>query len=409
MSQLNLLKSRFDSLKQNKLLNNLTTWNYNTIPVILFIIIFFLFLNFFLRIIFPSIDSMVIAVQVFSYACIFGIAALSLNLEIGNAGLSNFGKVAFIMVGSYTTGLMMLLGFNVIIAFIVAIIVTAFFGYLVSIPTLNLRADYLAIVTIVIGEILRTMINAETWFVYPQDGKFGGLIGIQIPNLLEGLIGDDFVFGSIIIKNTVFADLFYVILLVFLLYIVYIILEIFQNSPWGRVLKGMRENDIGTESLGKNIVSYKRSAFILSSGIAGFAGGLWILYAVHVATSGFLPILTFQLWIIVILGGIANNRGVIIGSFFFWSIEQLTRIFKDDFSNGLNLISSLFNPIKDIPFVDVIQGLITIDPISVQNISFGLLLILFLVYKPQGIISEKPIKTVANEYVEIEIAKEKNE
>ncbi|MHA2364948.1 MAG: branched-chain amino acid ABC transporter permease [Candidatus Hodarchaeales archaeon] len=370
---------------------------YYVIIVVLCIIAYFILLNAFVIGTKPSVDSIIISIQIFSFAAIFGIAALSLNLEIGNTGLTNFGKVAFIMVGSYVTGLTLLFGYNILVAFIVGIIVSGFLGYLVAIPTLKLREDYLAIVTIAIGEVLRTFVKTEGWIQYPQSGKYGGPIGLAVPNTFYYMFQDDVTFGNYTIEASILSSFVFMIITLILLLIVYVFVEFLYNSPWGRILKGIRENDVAVESLGKNVVSYKTHSFIIGSGLAGFSGGLWAIYIINFAPDGFQPILTFNIWIIVIIGGLSNNRGVIVGSFLFWTLEQMTRLYKIDISNQLDNVASLLNPIKEIPFVTSLQGFIRIDPVFGQNIFFGLILILFLLYRPHGILPERPIKTVANE------------
>ncbi|MHA1983323.1 MAG: branched-chain amino acid ABC transporter permease [Candidatus Hodarchaeales archaeon] len=373
----------------------------NSILIIIFsIVAYFLFLNIFIDQTKPGVNSIIITIQIFAFAAIFGIAALSLNLEIGNTGLTNFGKVAFIMAGSYGTGLFILLGYNIIFAFIIGIAISGFLGYLVTIPTLNLRQDYLAIVTIAIGEVLRTFFKTEGWFQYPQDGSYGGPLGLKVPNTFYFLFQEDIIIGDLVIDGGLLSSFVFMIIMTIFLVIVYIILEFLYNSPWSRVLKGIRENDVAVESLGKDVVKYKTQAFVLGSAIAGFAGGLWAIYIINFSPDGFFPIITFNLWIIVIIGGLANNKGVLVGSFFFWTINNLTRLYKPELGEILGNVSGIFNSIDTFPFISVIQDLITMDPIFGQNIIFGAILILFLLYRPQGLIPEKPIKTVAIDVAE---------
>ena len=314
------------------------------------------------------------------------------------------------MVGTYTTGITILMNYNIVIALFLGIIVSCGFGYLVSIPTLNLREDYLAIVTIAIGEVLRNVLIAENWIVYPQDGRNGGAIGMGIPNAITNTFNHDIQIGSFFMKGSIFSGLIFLIILTILLLIVYLFLEALYNSPWGRMLKGIRESDIAIESLGKDVVKYRRMSFIIGSGIAGFAGGLYALYYVSFAPDGFTPIITFNLWIIVILGGLSNNRGVILGSFFFFTLDQFTRTFNTQGQQLLTSIGTLYgllNPIKHLPIISFIIDLITMDPLYSQYVILGIVLVAFLIFRPAGILPERPTKTNAIDIVNEDLNKEK--
>ncbi|MFW9930431.1 MAG: branched-chain amino acid ABC transporter permease [Candidatus Thorarchaeota archaeon] len=373
---------------------------YKIIVISILIILYFIFLNIFITETKAEVNSLIISIQIFAFSAIYGIAALSLNLEIGNTGLTNFGQVAFIMMGSYTTGFFILLGYNIVIAFIIGIAISGFFGYLVSIPTLNLRQDYLAIVTIAIGEALRTFFKTEGWFQYPQNGDYGGPLGLKVPNTFYYIFQGDIVIGNTVINGAVLSSFVFIIIVIVLLLIVYLILEFLYNSPWSRILKGIRENEVAVESLGKNVVKYKTQSFVLGSAIAGFSGGLWAIYIINFSPDNFLPIITFNLWIIVIIGGLSNNKGVLLGSFVFWTFYNLTRLYKVEIGGLVSSVANLLDPIKNFPFIPDIQKIITMDPVFSQNIVFGIILILFLLYRPQGLLPEKPIKTIANEVAE---------
>lgn len=356
----------------------------------------FIILTWFLNT-FADLNGLAVTIPLFSFAGIFGIAALSLNLEVGLAGMPNFGKIAFFMVGAYTTGTFTLLGFPIHYALIIGMIVTGFLGYLIALPTLKLRADYLAIVTIAIGEILRTIILAEQWLGDQLGCLCGGARGLRVQNIFREGILYDVVIGGNLIQRTVVADFLFLIAITITMFVVYLILETLYNSPWGRILKSIRDNDIATESLGKDVVDYRIRTFIIASAFAGLAGGIFGIYIVTISPFAFLPLLTFQIWIMMILGGIANNRGVIFGSVLFWSITNLTLVLKEEVSAMLSSIASLLNPFNDLPFIPTIQGFIIFDPINLQNFGFGLILLLFLLFRPQGVIPEREIKTVAKD------------
>ena len=380
----------------------------------------------------PILDTVVpkplaITFPLFSFAGIFGIAALSLNLEVGVTGISNFGKIAFFMIGCYATGLAFLFRYPIFIAIPIGMLVTGLFGYLLAIPTLNLREDYLAIVTIAVGETLRTVLRAETWIAWPQDrSTSGGVLGLTIENFFRSSITTDLIIGDIIIPASHVADAMFLALITILFLLVYLFLEVLYNSPFGRILKSIRDNELAAESLGKDIVSYRIKAFVLSSVLAGLAGGIWALYIVAFSPGGFPPYYSFFLWIVIIIGGLGNNRGVIFGSIIIWSIEYLARTLTSDLPIFVGQFTNMFNPISDlyqqivslIPFVGefiakinpitFFQNLVTINPPEYYpQFIFGVILIIFLIYRPKGLFPERPIKTVANNVI-LEDSKKKD-
>ena len=345
-------------------------------------------------------NGLAISIPLFSFAGIFGIAALSLNLEVGLSGISNFGKIAFFMIGCYTSGLLYLLHYPFYIGILGAMIVGGVFGYLMALPTLHLREDYLAIVTIAVGEIIRTVLLAEVWLAWPQSTGLGqrssgGSFGLSIENIFRSMITTDLTIGTTVIEAPVVADFVFMLAISCMLLLVYLFLEYLYNSPWGRVLKSIRENELAAESLGKNVVAYRIKAFILASALAGLAGGIWALYIVSFTPSGFPPYYTFLMWMMIIIGGLANNRGTIIGSIAIWSADFLVRQFREEIVGILNRIASLLNPIDGLPLITNIQDFIQIDPIYGQQAFFGIFLILVLIFRSEGLLPERTIKTVA--------------
>jgi branched-chain amino acid transport system permease protein len=389
---------------------------HKIIPILIVWISSFILLSIILHFYFEIENPLDVTIPLFSYAGIFGIAALSLNLEVGVTGISNFGKIAFFMVGTYVTGLVYLFKYPIFIAIPVGMIAAGFFGYLVALPTLDLREDYLAIVTIAVGEILRTILRAETWIAWPQDRQSsGGTLGLSIENIFRSTITTDLTIGDLVIPATYIADSVFLIIITVLLFLMYLFLESLYNSPFGRILKSIRDNDLAAESLGKDIVSYRIKAFIVSSALAGFAGGIWALYIVGFSPDGFPPYYTFFLWIVIIIGGLGNNRGVIFGSLLVWGIEYLSRTLTSDLTSLVNQVTGYLNPISelyqdifslipligetiaDINPISFFQNVITINPPEYYpQFFFGLILVIFLIFRPEGVFPERPIKTIAN-------------
>jgi branched-chain amino acid transport system permease protein len=287
-----------------------------------------------------------------TYVAIFAILALSLNIEAGYTKLMNFGKVAFFAVGAYVSAMLTVAGFPFIGGLLAAILVAGLLGFLVALPTLKLREDYLAITTIAMAEIVRLILLNER--------SYGlGPMGIRnIPKPLSGLFGGYY--------HYFYLGLVWLCLLVFLL-----IAQRMISSPFGRVLKGIREDEVATEALGKNIFIFKTKSLVVGSCMAGAAGSLFAHYITFISPDMFMPLLTFSVWTMMIVGGTASNYGVILGAFLIQMFERSTRMIKD--------------------VIDVSTG----TQVNLRWIIIGLLIIVFLLYRPQGVIEEKKTKVIA--------------
>ena len=285
------------------------------------------------------------------YIGIFAIVSLSLNLEYGYTGLASFGKVAFFMIGAYAYGLSVAAGIPWPLAIVIAAAVAAFFGFIVSLPAIRLREDYLAIVTLTFGEILRLILKNENWLAH-------GVWGINIPMAIS--IGN----------NPYQTGLFINIGLVGgILAACFIFLQLLANSPYGRILRAVRDDEVAADALGKNRSRYKTQAFMMGSAMAGIAGALFAQYVGHIEPASFMPILTFTIWIMVILGGPANNWGAVVGA----ALVQL-------FDRGTDILKDYIH--------------LPIDPTNLEYIMFGLIIIFILMYRPSGLFKESKINTL---------------
>jgi branched-chain amino acid transport system permease protein len=155
----------------------------------------------------------------------------------------------------------------------------------------------------------------------------------------------------------------------------FILVQLITKSPYGRVLRAIREDEVAAEALGKSRVKYKAQVFMLASALAGLGGGLYAQYMRFIDPLMFMPMVTFTVWIMVIVGGPANNWGVLLGAFLVILFERGARIIKD-------------------------YLLLPIDPINLQYILFGVLVIFLLAYRPQGLLKERQLKTKAIEGVQ---------
>jgi len=222
-----------------------------------------------------------------------------------------------------------------------------------SLPALRLREDYLAIVMLVFGEVIRIILKNEIWIA---GGPFG-LTGIPpaLP-LLRGIETEELYIAINVV-------IIYGILLV-----TYVLLEMLVNSPFGRVLRGIREDEVATRCFGKNTLRYKAQIFAIGSAIAGIAGSLYAQYVGYTCTRMFMPIVTFTAMVMCILGGVANNRGSILGALIMIGLERGTRIAKDYLS-------------------------LPIDPSNMMYILTGSLMVVFLLSRPSGVLKEIPVRS----------------
>lgn len=287
-------------------------------------------------------------VTVLLVAAIYALFSLGLNLEWGFTGLINFGHVAFFAIGAYTTVLLNLHGVPLIVSVIAGMALAGLCGGLLGIPTLKLREDYLAIVTIGFAEIIRFFLLNEEWLTRGPVG----LHGFSRP--FEDFIPGDY--------NYFLLLFVLVIILVF-----YFLLEKLIKSPWGRVLKAIREDEDVPTSLGKNVFSYKIQSLVLGSTIAGLAGSLLAFYLQYINPRNFLPIETFYAWIAVVLGGSGNNKGTILGAIILWSFFSGTRF---------------------LPFNQTQMG-------ALRILFIGLLLMVIMMFKPEGLLGRKEELTLS--------------
>ena len=285
-------------------------------------------------------------------AGIFAILALSLNLEFGFAGLANFGKVAFFLTGAYTYALLSQIGIPFYLCLIIGALIAAVFGLLVALPTLRLRLDYLAIVVLTFGEILRMIVKAE---------NIGGFRGMVDVSPIFPWMGSPLIYR---LENIGLIGL--------CLLICFVVAQLMANSPYGRVMRAVREDEMAAEALGKDRAKYKAQIFMIGSAMAGLAGGLYAQYIQFISPGMFLPMVTFTVWIMVLLGGPANNWGVLLGA----GLIEL-------FDRGANMAKDYLT--------------LPIDPSNLQYILFGALIILVLLYRPQGLLKERGVKTKALE------------
>ncbi len=339
---------------------------------------------------------------------VFFVGALSLDLEVGSVGLPNFGKVAFFALGAYISTLL----YSVyrwpfyylpqigpfaqfLFSVIVALAISSLFGYLVSVPTVKLRADYFAIMTIAGGEIIRLLLQYEKrWLWAPAPvGPPTQVISNRIKVDFTGLypfnmtfsdfginIFNDIGLGDVFIWQLVLLVIFMIIALV-----VYWFVEQIRRSPYGRTLRAIREDDITVTSVGKDVSRFRWQVTTIAACIGGLAGIMYAMTFSAFEAGDFRPFLTFDLYIFIIIGGLGNSRGAFAGTVLvqmFLRAAQVEAV-KENIYLYLGSRTPFFGP-----FMDLLQIDVYINPDNLRLVILGVILILFLLFKPSGLIPE---------------------
>ncbi len=303
-------------------------------------------------------------------AIVFALAAIGLNIHFGFTGLYNFGQVAFLAVGAYSIAIGVAnFGWSLWLALFVGILAAVVLALILGIPTLRLRGDYLAIVTIASGEILRLVFRANTF----RDVA-GGSDGLQnfgdqffAVNPLPDNFNLEFLVWNFSRNET---WLFFVgwglvaaaLLLTFLL----------MRSPWGRIVKAIREDEDAVRSLGKNVYWYKMQALITGGVIGAVAGFIFALSRQSVQPDNYSTTATFFAYTALFLGGAATIFGPVLGSMLFWAIIQFTDVFMAELSRNYNLDFLGSNQ----------RG-------AVRLMLVGVLLMVLIIFRPQGLIGDR--------------------
>jgi len=303
-------------------------------------------------------------------AIIYCLAAVGLNVQFGYTGLLNFGQVAFVAAGAYAVGVIVLVfDLSLWLAVLVGILAATMLALLLGIPTLRLRADYLAIVTIAASELLRLLVRSIAF-----KDTFGGAQG------LNGKLGQQFhdlnplptTFQPLPVLTWTRQDLWVVIVGWLLVALFTLFVWMLVRSPWGRVVKGIREDEDAVVSLGKNVFVYKMQALVIGGVIAAFGGIVWAVAKQSVQPDTFQPDFTFFVWTILLLGGAARVFGPSVGSIIFWFL--LTGI-GETLSQAIN--------------AGYIDFLSSTDVGSIRFILMGLGLMLLMIFRPQGIFGDR--------------------
>ena len=343
-----------------------------------------------------NIDIVATAISILTLFGIYSLMAISLNLEYGVAGVPNFGQALFVSIGAYTTGitytrvLPLLAGLdsvhpcgptmgqalqlrseimaaqpvagfiNLGLTLLIAAIISGAVGFAVSYVTLRLKEEwFLALVLLVGGETVRIVVRGADDFICSHNGISG--------------VAQPFYFMDDVRSSA----LMFMLLCLGLALAAYIYSQRLVHSPFGRMLKGLRENEEVTRGLGKGISLARAQIMLIGSAIAAVGGVLFTLNTGFANTNDYVVTLTLDIWVMVVLGGIGNNRGALLGAALIAILDRFTQVG----AIALNMSGS------------------EIEFNYVRFIAFGIILLLMLRYRPEGLLPESRLTTGAHALV----------
>jgi branched-chain amino acid transport system permease protein len=296
-------------------------------------------------------------------ALTYAIICLGLNVQWGQTGLFNVGIAGFVAVGAYVSALLTTpddpnrfggFGLPIAIGWVGGALATGLVSFLIGALTIRLRADYLAIATFGVAVVVQLVaLNLEPI----TGGPFG--IGF-IPRPFADLAGTPLAFS-----------LLNCAVLVVVVAILYLVLERLARSPWGRVLRAIREDETAARALGKNAFRFRLEAFGIGGAVMGLAGAVQAHFIGFIAPDNYQPILTFQVWAMLIVGGSGNNRGAILGAVVVWGI----------WAASAAAVSAILPPAQQARAATLLIVMI------------GVALCIILLLRPRGILGE--LKTVS--------------
>ncbi len=298
-------------------------------------------------------------------AGIYAIFCLGLNIQWGYTGLFNIGIAGFFCIGAYTSALITLpqptgiyakyvhqlfgLDMPFVVGLIGAAIASGIVAFFIGIPTLRLREDYLAIATLGIAESIRLIFNNEKWLANGARGLTG------LPQPLHHLV------------HPKYYNFIYLAIVLVVMIFIYFLIERAIRSPWGRVLRAIREDEVAAAMSGKDIFRFRMQALIFGCMVMGLGGALYAHYIKAVSPEIFTPLYgTFIIWVMLMAGGTGNNKGAILGAFVIWGIWTGTQFLTDLLPYTLKARA---------PYI--------------RFLLIGILLEIILIYRPQGLLGEE--------------------
>jgi branched-chain amino acid transport system permease protein len=313
------------------------------------------------------------AISLLTIALVYALLAIGLNIHYGYTGLLNFGHVAFFAAGAYTAALLTIpspdtvegtveytigVGLPMPAALPVSLAAGALVGgllaVLIGLTSVRLGTHYLAIATFALAGIVQDAVVNERWLTR-------GVFGLnRVPRPGRAVLGADL------------WQVSYLLFVALLTIAVYLTVERLVDAPFGRLLKGIREEELAARMLGKDTNMVKLKSFGIGGAIAGLAGAVYAHYIGSVVAGQFVPLVTFLVWVAMLLGGTASNRGVILGAFVLVAFREITR------------------------FLPQVSGNPSLVP-SLRFVVIGFLLILVIRFRPQGLLGNPNEVVVTNE------------
>jgi branched-chain amino acid transport system permease protein len=277
---------------------------------------------------------------------IYMLLALGLTLQFGLTGLINFGHVGFFAIGAYASALLSQQGVPLPLCFLAAAIVPGLTALLIGLISLRLRDDYFAIVTLGFSEVVRIVITNARELT-------GGTQGIPgIARMYPGLTG-------LPAQLAVLATVGLVTLAA-----IWMIVRI-ARSPFGRMIQAIRDNEVAVKALGKDPARFKVQVLAVGAALAGIAGAFYAHYITYIVPDQFIPLVTFYVWMAVIMGGASRISGAVVGTAILMAFLEGSR-FIHDFLPG----------VSEVHMASVRIGIV------------GLLLIVFVIKRPQGLMGD---------------------
>jgi branched-chain amino acid transport system permease protein len=299
-------------------------------------------------------------VAILTMGGIYALLTLGLNLHWGYTGLMNVGIAGFVTVGAYTGAILTapaspshLGGFELPLAvgLLGAAAAAGAVAWLIGLTTLRLRSDYLAIATIGIGEILRMVARNEQWLTNGSQGM------TNVPKAFDAL-------------RSPWSEIAFLAVVLALVAVVYWLCERAYRSPWGRVQRAIRDNEYAAAAAGKHVERFRLESFVFGAMVMGLGGAMMAQLLRFVAPETAEPLMvTFLVWVMLVAGGSGNNRGAVVGAFGIWLLWSLTDYLTRFLPDTLEARASF-----------------------VRIFLIGLALQLILIYRPQGLIGERPPK-----------------
>lgn len=339
-----------------------------------------------------------LSIQIAIYASL----ALGLNIVVGFAGLLDLGYIAFFAVGAYVWAMfsstnaqtVFVLGgltvpaWSFYIFIFIGIIVAALVGILLGLPVLRLRGDYLAIVTLGFGEMIRVLARNLDSPVNLTNGSQGlaGVLRPPLPGVLSEFVRDTGIALNITVPNPepVAQQLLFYFLAIAILGVVVLVARRLDDSPIGRAWTAIREDEVAAIAMGVPLVRMKLLAFASGAAFAGVVGVLYAAKQTFVSPESFSLIQSISILAMVIVGGLGGIRGVILGAII---VTLLNLQILTNFSLQVNALRNIDYVVPIINF-HVRDWPAQLEPAKYQRLVFGFLLIVMMIFRPAGLLPE---------------------